>query len=139
MAKRRQKADDTEHDWKPAPYRPHWHADFWGDSRVLNMTLEEVGLYVRLLDMHWVNGARGIPARRDRLLAVLPRLSDEDALDNVLACFTADGAPSGRLVNRRCLKEIAKSVVRMVRATTAASARHGATKRPARKTTRRNA
>ena len=75
MAKRKP-ADDTAHDWKPAPYRPHWHADFWGHSRVLNMTLEVVGLFLRLLDMHWVNGARGIPARRDRLLRVLPAVSE---------------------------------------------------------------
>ena len=124
MAKRKP-ADDTAHDWKPAPYRPHWHADFWGHSRVLNMTLEEVGLFLRLLDMHWVNGARGIPARRDRLLRVLPAVS-EDALDNVLACFTRDGASDGRLVNRRCLEEIAKAAMRMAKASSAAKQRHAA-------------
>ncbi|RLB68684.1 MAG: hypothetical protein DRH08_00060 [Deltaproteobacteria bacterium] len=135
MAKRK-KADDTAHDWRPAPYRPHWHADFWGDSRVLNMTLEEVGCYVRLLDMHWVNGARGIPVRRDRLLKVLPALSDDDALDNVLACFTSDGAPAGRLVQKRCLEEIAKALVRFTKARAAAQARHQGREQPAPKRAR---
>lgn len=126
----RERADDTEHSWKPAPYRPHWHADFWGDSRVLNMTLEEAGLYMRLLDMHWVNGTRGISANRERLLQVVPKLSSEDALDNVLTCFTSDGAPKGRLVNSRSLKEIAGAAVRMSRASLGGKAAKAARQRP---------
>lgn len=119
----RKKADDTELGWKPAPYRPHWHADFWGSPRVLNMTLEEVGLYVRLLDLHWCNGTRGITADRERLLNTLPRLSSEDALDNVLACFVPSESSKGRLVNERCLKELAKAAAAMLKASVAAKAR----------------
>ncbi len=85
------------------PWFPFWVDDFWQDESVQAMSLEEVGLYLRLLSHQWREGS--IPSDTDRLA----RICNLDASDmarlwpSISQCFKQVGADQDRLANPRLL------------------------------------
>lgn len=80
--------------------------DFDTDENVMLMTCEQEGAYFRLLRVHWREGS--IPADLDDLAALIrvqPQRLRAAIWPRVSRCFTADGAPDGRLVNPRMARD----------------------------------
>lgn len=90
-----------------APAFQWYAADYLADERVMLMTLEAEGAYVRLLSLCWREGS--IPANT-ALLAAMCKQADQKVIKEVLPCFTKVGAPSGRLVHKRLEEERAKQL-----------------------------
>ena len=80
------------------PWFPFYGADFFGDETVLEMSNEEVGVYLRLLWHQWTNGS--IPADRNRLA----KLCGSRQLDLILSKFQTADDSGERLVNRKLLQ-----------------------------------
>lgn len=88
------------------PWFPFYVDDFWQDEAVACMSLEEVGLYVRLLSLQWREGS--IPSDLDRLARICG--IDGPAMARLWLglwpCFSQVENQADRLINRR-LAEIA--------------------------------
>lgn len=83
------------------PWFPFYVYDFWQDESVLAMTFEQVGLYLRLLSLQWIEGS--IPADGDRVSRIVGLSSDALAtLWPALApCFPPVENDPTRLANPR--------------------------------------
>lgn len=85
------------------PWFPFYTDDFWQDENVAAMTLEEVGLYLRLLCLQWREGS--IPADPERLarIAGISREAIGTLWENVSGCFQPLPDDPTRLANPRLL------------------------------------
>lgn len=90
-----------------APAFQWYAADYLADERVMLMSLEAEGAYVRLLSLCWREGS--IPANA-ALLSAMCKQAGPKVIKEVLPCFTKAGAPSGRLVHKRLEEERAKQL-----------------------------
>lgn len=83
------------------PWFPFFVDDFWQDESVQAMTLEEVGLYLRLLCFQWREGS--IPGDLDRLAKIVGVESPALARlwENVGPCFDIVDGGLERLANPR--------------------------------------
>ncbi len=83
------------------PWFPFYVYDFWQDESVLAMTFEEVGLYVRLLSLQWIEGS--IPADVDRVARIVGLSSDALAMlwPPLAPCFPPVKNDPTRLANPR--------------------------------------
>jgi uncharacterized protein YdaU (DUF1376 family) len=96
------------------PWFPFWTSDFWGDPRVMAMTYEEVGVYLRLLSLSWDTGH--VPADQRLLarhLSMTPRKL-EKVWEIVGPCWVSDG--NGGLLNPRLEEEREKAEARSAKA-----------------------
>jgi uncharacterized protein YdaU (DUF1376 family) len=83
------------------PYFPFYPADWLRDERVLLMSSEAEGKYIRLLSYQWTEGS--IPA--DRSAIALLCKGDSSAIDEALKCFVKAPGKRGRLINQRLENE----------------------------------
>ena len=114
-----------DHLTKKLPYYPLYVDDFDEDPFVLEMNLQEVGLYQLSLNEAWKRGS--IPDD-PRALAMLIRREPREvarAWPKVRARFVENGTP-GRMVNPRQELERVKAIKKSSQAKDAALARHSA-------------
>lgn len=88
-----------------APAFQFYAADYLSDEKVLLMSLEEEGAYIRLLSICWREGS--IPADH-ALLSRLCKGASTNVLSVVEKCFQPHSALGGRLVHGRLEEERAK-------------------------------
>ncbi len=83
------------------PWFPFYVDDFWQDEAVQAMSLEEVGLYIRLLSLQWREGS--IPADAEKIARIVH--VDGSAMGDlwpaVSSCFGELESDPSRLVNPR--------------------------------------
>jgi uncharacterized protein YdaU (DUF1376 family) len=96
MAKRNARGGD------PAPAFQFYARDWLADEHVLVMTLEEEGIYIRLLALCWQEGS--IPAD-PAVASRLAKFAPVEAVKNVLLRFTPSAQNEQRLVHLRLDKE----------------------------------
>lgn len=91
-----------------SPAFQFYPADYLADERVVLMTLEEEGVYVRLLCYCWIHGS--IPSDETALQAIIgkPVNGGSTTLRRVVQAFANHATENGRLVNPRLEKERTK-------------------------------
>jgi|SRR5579859_4642203 len=93
---------------KPYKYFPWYPADAETDANYCAMTLEELGMYHKCLNLAWING--GLPTDKEDLsrLLRLPLKRFEKLWNRVSPCFEL--GQDGLLINRRQERERTQSM-----------------------------